>query len=66
VDRPETAPAVAAEAGVPVPVALLRIGHPRRQAPRSNRRDLADVLIAGSAGVADAPAIAVPLRYLLD
>ncbi|HEV2375386.1 MAG TPA: hypothetical protein VGS19_24900 [Streptosporangiaceae bacterium] len=49
VDRPETAPAVAAEAGVAVPVAVFRIGHPRLPAPRSNRRDLADVLI-GSAG----------------
>jgi hypothetical protein len=45
VDRPETAPAVAARAGVAVPVAVFRIGHPRRGAPRSNRRDLKDVLI---------------------
>jgi hypothetical protein len=44
VDRPETAPQVAATAGVPVPVAVFRIGRPRREAPRSNRRDLADVL----------------------
>jgi hypothetical protein len=44
VDRPETAPQVAAAAGVPVPVAVFRIGRPRRAAPRSNRRDLADVL----------------------
>jgi hypothetical protein len=44
VDRPETAPQVAATAGVPVPVAVFRIGRPRRKAPRSNRRDLADVL----------------------
>jgi len=44
VDRPETAPLVAAAAGVPVPVAVFRIGRPRREAPRSNRRDLADVL----------------------
>ena len=40
----ETAPQVAATAGVPVPVAVFRIGRPRREAPRSNRRDLADVL----------------------
>ncbi len=45
VDRPETAPAVAAEAGVSVPVAVFRIGHARREAPRSNRRELADVII---------------------
>jgi hypothetical protein len=45
VDRPETAPAVAARAGVPVPVAVFRVGHPRRGAPRSNRRELPDVLI---------------------
>lgn len=45
VDRPETAPAVAARAGVPVPVAVFRIGHPRRSAPRSNRRALNDVLV---------------------
>jgi nitroreductase len=45
VDRPETAPDVAAAAGVAVPVAVFRIGHPRRQAPLSNRRDLADVII---------------------
>lgn len=45
VDRPETAPRVAAVAGLPVPVAVFRIGHARRPAPRSNRRDLDDVLI---------------------
>lgn len=45
VDRPETAPAVATRAGLPVPVAVFRIGHPRRAAPRSNRRALSDVLI---------------------
>ncbi|HEY7145260.1 MAG TPA: hypothetical protein VH637_13525 [Streptosporangiaceae bacterium] len=50
VDRPETAPAVAAAAGVPVPVAVFRIGHARRQAPRSNRRDLADVIVNLPAG----------------
>lgn len=46
VDRPETSPEVAAAAGVPVPVAVFRIGRPRREAPRSNRRDLADILRA--------------------
>ena len=45
VDPPETAPAVAALAGTAVPVAVFRIGHPRREAPRSNRRGLGDVLI---------------------
>lgn len=44
VDRPETAPEVAAMAGVAVPVAVYRIGHPRAAAPQSNRRPLADVL----------------------
>jgi nitroreductase len=44
VDRPETAPDVAAEAGVRVPVAVFRIGHPRQDAPLSNRRSLDDVL----------------------
>jgi nitroreductase len=44
VDRPETAPAVAAQTGLPVPVAVFRIGHPRRPAPLSNRRRLDDVL----------------------
>ena len=48
VDRPETAPQVATTAGVPVPVAVFRIGRPRRAAPRSNRRDLADVLTGES------------------
>ena len=45
VDRPETAPAVAATAGLPVPVAVFRIGHPRRPAPLSNRRSLGDILL---------------------
>ena len=48
VDRAETAPAVAATAGVPVPVAVFRIGHPRREAPRSNRRPLEDVLVTSA------------------
>jgi hypothetical protein len=43
-DRPETAPAVAAEAGVPVPVAVFRVGHTTRLPPPSNRRNLDDVL----------------------
>jgi hypothetical protein len=46
VDRPETAPGVAAVTGLPVPVAVFRIGHPRRAAPVSNRRCLDDVLIS--------------------
>jgi hypothetical protein len=46
VDRPETAPAVAAVSGLPVPVAVFRIGHPRRPAPLSNRRALGDVLVS--------------------
>lgn len=54
VDRPETAPAVAATAGVPVPVAVFRIGHPRRKAPWSNRRPLEDVLVS-PAQQGDAP-----------
>ena len=44
VDRPETAPQVAAVTGLPVPVAVFRVGHPRRPAPASNRRSLDDVL----------------------
>ncbi len=40
VDRPETAPEVAALAGVAVPVAVYRIGHPTKPVPRSNRRPL--------------------------
>jgi hypothetical protein len=44
VDRTETAPLVAALAGVPVPVAVYRIGHPSVDVPRSNRRPLADVM----------------------
>lgn len=47
VDRPETAPGVAALAGPGVPVAVYRIGHPTSTVPRSNRRPLAHVL-AGS------------------
>ena len=46
VDRPETAPGVAAVTGLPVPVAVFRVGHPRRPAPLSNRRRLDDVLIS--------------------
>ena len=45
VDRPETAPVVAAVTGLPVPVAVFRIGHPRHPAPVSNRRPLTDVLL---------------------
>jgi hypothetical protein len=45
VDRPETAPQVTAVTGLPVPVAVFRIGHPRRPAPVSNRRVLDDVLL---------------------
>jgi hypothetical protein len=44
VDRPETAPLVAALAGVGVPVAVYRIGHPSAEVPRSNRRPLADMI----------------------
>jgi nitroreductase len=44
VDRPETAPDVAAAAGVPVPVAVFRIGRPTKPAPESNRRPLDRVL----------------------
>jgi hypothetical protein len=44
VDRPETAPDVAAAAGVPVPVAVFRIGRPTKPAPESNRRPLDQVL----------------------
>lgn len=44
VDRRETAPAVAAIAGVPVPVAVFRIGRPTGPAPLSNRRSLDQVL----------------------
>ena len=46
VDRPETAPDVAAASGIPVPVAVFRVGHPTRPAPVSNRRPLAEVLRA--------------------
>jgi hypothetical protein len=44
VDRPETAPLVAALAGVPVPAAVYRIGHPTAAVPRSNRRPLSECL----------------------
>ena len=44
VDRPETAPEVAALAGIAVPAAVFRVGVPRAVAPRSNRAALADVL----------------------
>ena len=44
VDRPETAPDVAAISNAACPVAVFRIGHPTGPAPRSNRRSLADVL----------------------
>jgi hypothetical protein len=50
VDREETAPAVAALAGVTVPVAVYRIGHPHSEVPRSNRRPLHDVLRSRPAG----------------
>ncbi len=46
VDRPETAPQVAALAGVAVPVAVYRIGHPTASVPRSNRRPLQETLRA--------------------
>lgn len=52
VDRPETAPGVAAVTGLPVPVAVFRIGHPRRPAPLSNRRRLEDVLLTPSSDLA--------------
>ncbi len=48
VDRPETAPGVAALADVAVPVAVYRIGHPTAAVPRSNRRPLADCQRASS------------------
>ena len=44
VDRPETAPGVAALSGIPVPAAVFRVGRPTKPAPRSNRVRLADVL----------------------
>jgi nitroreductase len=44
IDRPETAPLVAALAEVAVPVAAYRIGHPSTEVPRSNRRPLADII----------------------
>jgi len=44
VDRPETAPAVAALSGIPVPAAVFRVGRPTRPAVRSNRVQLSDVL----------------------
>jgi hypothetical protein len=51
VDRPETAPLVAALAGVPVPVAVYRIGHPISAVPRSNRRPLAESLYRDSSSM---------------
>ena len=42
--RPETAPAVARLSTIPVPAAVFRVGVPRRQAIRSNRAPLADVI----------------------
>lgn len=44
VDRPETAPEVGNLAGLAVPVAVYRIGHPASAVPRSHRRPLAEVL----------------------
>jgi hypothetical protein len=44
IDRPETAPRLAEASGVPVPVALFRVGYPSRGVPRSNRRPLGEVL----------------------
>ena len=50
VDRPETAVRVAEISGIPVPAAVFRIGRPSRPAARSNRVELADVLIDRPAG----------------
>ena len=47
VDRPETTPEVATLSGIAVPAAVFRIGRPRREAPRSNRRPLSQVLQPG-------------------
>jgi hypothetical protein len=44
VDRPETAPDVALICGARNPVAVFRVGHPTRVAPRSNRRPLSAVV----------------------
>lgn len=44
VDRPETAPDVAALARLDVPVAVYRIGRPTATVPRSGRRSLEDTL----------------------
>jgi hypothetical protein len=44
IDRPETAPRLAVSSGVPVPVALFRVGYTARGVPRSNRRPLHAVL----------------------
>jgi hypothetical protein len=44
VDRPETAPDVARLSGIAVPAAVFRVGLPRRQAIRSNRATLVDVV----------------------
>ena len=47
VDRPETAPQVAALSGIPAPAAIFRVGRPSRPAGRSNRVALTDVLTIG-------------------
>jgi hypothetical protein len=52
VDRPETAPAVGQISGVSFPVAVFRVGHPTKVAPRSNRRSLDDVLHESSDAMA--------------
>ena len=44
VDRPETAPQVAALAGVAVPAAVFRIGHPTHDLPPSGRLPLRSIL----------------------
>jgi hypothetical protein len=44
IDRPETAPQLAALADVRIPVALFRVGSARRGVPRSNRRALGAIL----------------------
>jgi hypothetical protein len=48
IDRPETAPQLAAIANVSVPVALFRVGYARRGVPRSNRKPLGAVLESSS------------------
>jgi nitroreductase len=52
-DRPETAPDVAGVAGVAHPVAVFRLGRPRRGAPRSNRRTLESALLPEAKGPAE-------------